>query len=410
MRVRLLIYQTMLYRELLFDELTERRDDFVDFAATQAGEIDEYLTVLTSLAGNPSAIRSILAADSPGSIPSDELLANNGFRVPFEHSWSNHEESRKWALEVLNNRTTFAADGSQIYVQKETSLPVGAVQIGWFENPHSGNKDYEKRASFELLSPKALLENQEEPLNPETRVGERRFHAEVERAKAFIDKHRGWREKGERMPLAFFDGTLLVSFSLPQTKLQQSFLDVMLDLVNFSKDCVVPIVGYIDRSFARDFIALVEYLKPEFDSTTLYDVPLISTSTKSEGRLLNRWGERTSFCYAKRKGLEMFAGAENEMPLVGFSYLQTSGDAGPARLDVPSWIYEEGFLDEVFDVIRAECVIGLGYPYPLETADATALISNRDREVFIAALREFSDREGLDFSVSRKNASKARRR
>jgi hypothetical protein len=55
-------------------------------------------------------------------------------------------------------------------------------------------------------------------------------------------------------------------------------------------------------------------------------------------------------------------------------------------------------------------VIGLGYPYALETADATALISNRDREVFIAALSDFAQREGLDFSVSRKNASKARRR
>ncbi len=97
-------------------------------------------------------------------------------------------------------------------------------------------------------------------------------------------------------------------------------------------------------------------------------------------------------------------------PLIGFCYLQTTSDAGPARLDIPSWIFDAGFLDEVIDVVRAECVIGLGYPYALETADATALISRNDRDVFVSALGEFAGREGLEFSVSRKNASKARRR
>ena len=82
----------------------------------------------------------------------------------------------------------------------------------------------------------------------------------------------------------------------------------------------------------------------------------------------------------------------------------------PARIDVPSWIYEEGFLNEVLDTIRAECVIGLGYPYALETADSTAVITSRDREIFLGALQEFANREKLNFSVSRKSTSKGRRR
>jgi hypothetical protein len=55
-------------------------------------------------------------------------------------------------------------------------------------------------------------------------------------------------------------------------------------------------------------------------------------------------------------------------------------------------------------------VIGLGYPYALEAADATAVITMRDREVFLGALQEFASREKLNFSVSRKSASKGRRR
>ncbi len=54
--------------------------------------------------------------------------------------------------------------------------------------------------------------------------------------------------------------------------------------------------------------------------------------------------------------------------------------------------------------------IGLGYPYALETADQTAVITMRDREIFLRALQDFARREKLNFNVSRKAASKGRRR
>ncbi len=122
------------------------------------------------------------------------------------------------------------------------------------------------------------------------------------------------------------------------------------------------------------------------------------------------WGDRTCFCYSKRRGLSAFIETETDKSIVGFTYLQTTSEGAPARLDIPSWVYEAELLDEVLDVVRAECVIGLGYPYALETADATAVITMRDREVFLAALQDFASREKLNFSVSRKSASKGRRR
>ena len=404
------LFCEMLYRELLSKALIERRKDFADFAAIQTADIDAFLAELNALRDHPRKLEMIAAAAAPGAVPSAELAQNKGFAVAFGEYWSNHEEARDWAAEVLAKRTTFAADGSQLYVQKETSLPVGAVQVGWFENPHDPEKPYVKDVSFELLTPKALLEDQDEPLNPETRVGERRFHAEVERVAQFLDEKKDWKKRGERMPLAFFDGTLLVSFSLPQTSLQQSFLDAMRALVEKSRETGVPLVGFIDRSFAKDVVAMIGFLKPDIEETTLYDATLLSSETSNNSKILGNWGDRTIFCGAKRKGLEMFNDPATGTATVGFSYLQVTGDSVPARLDIPVWVFEEGLLDEVIDVVRAECVVGLGYPYALETADAAALISNRDREVFIAALRDFASREGLDFEVSRKSASKARRR
>lgn len=402
----------MLYRELLTSELHNQREDFQRYALEQSTDLEFYFENLKKLEReNFSELEAnLFEHGNAGAIPADELEFHRSFTFPFGEKWKNHEQARKWANEILQNRTTFAADGSQIYAEKDTSLPVGAIQIGWFENPHSVEKSYEKNVTFRILSPKELLEDLAEPRNPETRVGEKRFHAEVEKVADFLNKHRGWRERGERMPLAFFDNTLLVSFSLPQTDLQESFLKAVLNLINLSKETKVPVIGYVDRSFSRDLIHLLDAYsgKTNDDKKTLYDATILHAEIKNNAPVLKNWGDRTCFCFSRRKGLNMFY-TETES-LVGFVYLQTTADSTPARLDIPAWIYEENLLNEVLDTVRAECVIGLGYPYALETADQTAVITMRDREIFLGALQEFASREKLNFNVSRKNASKGRRR
>ena len=403
----------MLYRELLTTELDKQRDDFRRFSQSQASDLKEYLHKLEQLNQTPySEIQKRLTDKNAGAIPSDELDRLKSFSVSFVESWANHETARVWANEILKNRTTFAADGSQLFSEREVSLPVGAIQIGWFENPHDATQRYEKSAYFEILSPEVLLQQQEEPINPETRVGERRFHAEVEKAGEFLRKKKGWRERGEKMPVAFFDGTLLVSFSLPQTDLQETFIKRMVGLVKLSRETEVPIVGYVDRSYARDLMNLLDTLDNAQTSNqqTLYDANILHALTTDFSQTLTNWGDRTCFCFSKRKGLSAFLDEETGKPLVGFTYLQTTSEGAPARLDVPSWIYEKGFLNEVLDVVRAECVIGLGYPYALETADQIAVITMHDREIFLRALQDFAMREKLNFNVSRKAASKGRRR
>jgi NurA domain len=404
----------MLHNELLNSELRAKREDFSDFAEVQASDIAELLKGLKNLEAADARLVSDRLADTenPGSVPSEELFTESGFVRCFSEEWKNHENARDWATRILAKRTTFAADGSQVYLEKETSLPVGAVQIGWFENPHDSEKNYEKNSSFELLTPKRLLENQEEPLNPETRVGEIRFQAEAERVADFLKKKKGWKDRGERMPLAFYDGTLLAAFPQRQTALQMRNLEKMVELVIHSKKCRVPLVGYVDRGFSKDLVTMIGSIEPvpiEIRSN-VYDTTLLSAATSNFTRVLDHWGARTVFCFSKRKGLKVFEDKETGRSEVGFAYLQTTSDSGPARLDIPSWVYFDGLIDEVVDVVRAECVVGLGYPYVLETADAAAVLSNSDRSLFIRKLQDFAKTEQLDFSVSRKMASKQRRR
>jgi len=73
-------------------------------------------------------------------------------------------------------------------------------------------------------------------------------------------------------------------------------------------------------------------------------------------------------------------------------------------------VHEAGLVEEVADAVRAECVVGNGYPYAIEAADQAALMTGRDREQFLRVVQDFAAEHRLDFHVSRKALSKGRRR
>jgi hypothetical protein len=96
---------------------------------------------------------------------------------------------------------------------------------------------------------------------------------------------------------------------------------------------------------------------------------------------------------------------------VCFTYLKTTAGGAPTRLEFPRWLAEdEAELERVLNLVRAECIVGNGYPYALETADAVAVISLQDRERFYAAFQQFAEKEGLTLRYSRKALSKRARR
>lgn len=402
----------MPFHEFVNKELENKLAEFRGHRDKVSKSANVLLAALSRLAVTPceEICSRFENAENIGAFPSSEIETSRSFVFLFGTSWPNHERARSWAAEILDDRTTFAADGSQIYAGKETSVPVAMIRIGGFENPHNPGKTHEKSSRVEILSPADLFRDQEEPMNPDVRVEQRRYLGEIAAVGEFLRKKKGWQSRGERLPLAFFDNPLLVPFS--QKGLQKSLLEATVKIVALSRETEVPLVGYVDRSFSRDLITMLSAFDPSVDASeaSVYDSWLLSASAAARPPVLNSWGDRTCYCYSKRRGLNAFNDAATGRSTVGFAYLQTTAASPPARLDIPAWVYEQGLLNELVDVVRAECVVGLGYPYPLETADQTAVISGRDREVFFRALQEFANREKLDFSVARKDTSKARRR
>jgi len=403
----------MLYRSRLITELQDKREEFATFEQTLRGDVREAASRLRGLASEgAAAVREGVEA-ARASYPSAELDEAGGVAVGFERAWRSHEEARGWAASVLRGRVTFAADGSQIYPGREVSLPVAAVQVASFENPHTPDGSYTKEAHFKVITPGELLAGDRAYESPEQVVGARRFELEAKTICDFLERSRGWRARGERVPVAFLDGTLLISSRRKGAEVlfSKQYAAALAELISLSRESEVPVVGFIDHSFAPDMRDALEALDPAFNRTSVYDAQILRAPA-ADGRppALAAWGDRTVFWHCRRQNLADTFYDERGEPLVGFVYLQTTAAGHPARVDVPAWVYEAGLLEEVMDAVRAECVVGNGYPYAIETADAAAAMTGRDREQFLRVMQDFADQHRFDFRISRKPTSKVRRR
>jgi hypothetical protein len=405
----------MLYRTHVISALEKTREDFARFERSLRGEVGELAARLFALAGRTSeeVRRESGAVAKRLTYPSDELDRAAAAAHPIRETWRSHEEARRWALETLRDRVTFAADGSQIFPGREASLPVAAVQVASFENPHTPEGRYTKDVQFEVLTPEQLLARAGDYESPEQVVSLRRFELEARAVCNFLERQRGWRSRGERAPLAFFDNTLLVASLRKGTDrhLSQRMAEALAELIMVSRETEVPVVGYVDHSYAHDVAGLLNALHEDLPESSAYDAQILRARARGTGAPpLAKWGDRTAFFHCQRPNLAEVFFDERGAPLVGFVYLQTTSDGHPARLDIPAWVHEAGLVEEAADAVRAECVVGNGYPYAIETADQAALMTGRDREQFLRVVQDFAAEHRLDFHVSRKALSKGRRR
>jgi len=349
--------------------------------------------------------RRLATVKTPGALPTSEFDAAAGLRVEFPRKWKNHQEAREWAFDALLDHPTFAVDGSQISPDDDFSIPVAAVQVAWFENRHTIDGRYVKDARFEVLTPEDLtVEFGDDRVISEQQVNLRRFELEIESLCASM-KNLG---DSSNLAVAFFDSSLVISFAdRLQGEAQERHVRAMLELLRVSEKTGVPVVGYVDGSRARDLVHMVASLFKLNDAQKIHDAWLAGS------RLA--WGERTPMFVCARGGadrkqqgiLEKF---EEYRRGVGFVYLKTSAAAPPARLEIPLWVLDRGLLDQVIDLVIAEVIVGNGYPYVIQSADAAAVINSRDREAFHAIFQRFAVEQRIDLRISQKTSSKSRRR
>lgn len=389
----------MLHPEKVHTALAAKQNHFAGAQKAISAELEAFQTALKKLAAlDPEACDEQLAGvERPGARPTSEFGQAEGLTIPFAPRWANHAQARSWARRILEGVATFAVDGSQIPPTKDLSIPVALIQIGWFENPHLPGGEYIKDVAVEVLSPIDLAESF---LNASELGGAvvnlRRFKMEVERIVEYLHQNADTNPS----PLALLDGTLIVSFAgLMQETEQEAYTNAVIQMIESSEATHVPLAGFVDSSSAHDLVDLIGHLTSTRRSSQITDATLLQN--------LMGWGDRSQiFICARDDNLH----AHDYYESVCFCYLKTTADLPPARVEFPRWVFESGDHERLLDLVRAECIVGTGYPYALETADAVAVIDLQDRERFYRLLQRFTSEGGYPLRFTRKSISKRGRR
>lgn len=316
--------------------------------------------------------------------------------VPGQRDWGTREESLVWVREQLSGVTTFAVDGSQIFPSKDVSMPIALVQIGWFENRHTEDGWYQKDIALDVLTPEDLkTERSGEPVDRQVNI--RRFQMETQRLVRYMETC-----PCPEKTLVLFDGSLVVTFADAfDPESQRAYVDAAVALLEASQTYRVPLVGYVDTSFARDLTTMLHHYEPQLKPVeAIHDAQVV-------GKLMN-WGDRTPLQRCDRDGILSQYGDQQDQII--FTYLQATRDRPPARLEMPRWVWEAGLSEAVINWVKAEVIVGGGYPYAIETADQTAVLQAPDRQLFYRILQEWAARESLNVRFSKKLTSKLRRR
>lgn len=388
----------------LLEALTDKGDEFIHYQKRKEEEQELLKQQFHKFSGTPpERIYHILSKETwPGARPTYEWEEAGSLVLPFDQEFSHHQEAREWSRGILENQAVFAADGSQLLPTKDLSLPVALVQVGSFYNPHSLEKDFAKELKTKVLGPEELLASgSEEKIFHEQYISLKRYQMESQCIQEFCLN----KERASRDSLAFFDGSLLISFAEILMDLHRNeYLNSVMDLLDASIRMEVPLVGYVDTSAARDLIRMFSLFS--FDSSLAHHDGIRDTDITNV--ILPNWGDRTIAFHLLRPGI---LGQYNNIGGgLGFFYMRTSMSRPPARIEFPMWILEAGLLDKVVDIIRAELVIGNGYPYAIETADQIAWFSPQDRAKFGRVLHHFLEQREISLHNSTKRQSKDRRR
>jgi len=397
----------MILRDKILIQFHGKQDEFRNFDDSLRDEAKVYREKLEELAQLSSAeLRVRLEGnETPGALPTEEFDAAPNLCLPFPHCWNNHAEARAWACETLLGHTTCAVDGSQIPPYAGFSIPVAAVQVAWFENHHAREGNYVKDAEISILTPEELRVEAVGD-RADQKINAKRFECEVGKLCQLIEKLAS--EPQAQLPVALFDSSLVISFAdRLQEPMRERHINAMLKLLQCAEQSGIPLVGYVDSSDARDLTRMIGNCFGLAEAHEVHDAELVNP--------LLKWGDRTPLFQCKRGSADMNRTSvlevfESQQQSIGFVYMKTGGQTPPARLEIPMWIYERGLLDQVVDIVRAEVVVGNGYPYVIEAADAAAVITPRDREIFYALFQQFAKEQGIELRVSQKAASKARRR
>ncbi|MEW5821407.1 MAG: DNA double-strand break repair nuclease NurA [Cyanobacteriota bacterium] len=384
--------------------LEKKKNEFISCKETCSDELlmlRERLEQLDEIKYS-ELVWQLAEADNPGAIPTKEWDETEGMAIKFNDKFNNHTEARTWAKKNIFDEITFAVDGSQILPSKDFSPPVAAVQVAKYENFHNNDGLYTKDIDFEIISSKELIAEDIKFISKEDYVNFKRVEFELNTLIDYIKTS----SINNLRPIVFLDGSLIFTFITAEGAtsgniLYTGYIEKICELLDTAEDCKIPLIGFIDTSNAHDIVDMLKVCFYEITGNISVADPQILNTYLS-------WGDRTPVFKCDRPGvLKQYKKHKDK---IYFTYLKTNKNF-PARLEFQQWLFEDNELfEKIMNIVRSEIIIGNGYIYSIESADASAVITTNDKKQFYKIFSEFAIKNNLLTNVSQKSLSKGKRR
>ncbi len=322
-----------------------------------------------------------------------KLLEPGKLIHPFPFNWKNRHDAIEWVDSVLSGVAVGAVDGSQIYSDKNYEIPLAVIQTSQILNRHTNDSDYKENTEAEIITPDEFEDASVYSFGSEY-VDARRFALECDSIVQLMKEH--------DKPCVMLDGALILShINVLNRNIRDVYVRAVNKLLEASEKTRAPVIGFIDTTMPRDITLMMHFLfglkKGKLSDTYLFSHLL--------------WGERTAAFLCDRddrRGDEARSVLDNYGKFrdqIAFFYMRVSNGL-PARVEFPAWMYKEGMVDKIADIIRAECVIRGNYPDILMRAHEAAVIKMNEHDLFYGMLDNFCKAHGITIYKSAKNFHK----
>ena len=281
----------------------------------------------------------------------------------FPEKIASGKDAKDYAFSVLKDKTVCSADGSQLYCGKFINIPLVIIQTAYFLNNHNG--EYEKKVFTNLH-----ILDEDEYLR-ESKIGFLRFRKEADTFINLMEKNR----------FLIFDGSLIVSFATQfSDELKKGYIGCVNDLLEKAKEKACVIFGYIDTSYAKEIV-------DELSGVNIQDALLFKLN----------YGERSSLFISYRDVTKEYKYK------VGFFYGRANSNR-LVRVEIPEFCFNK--VDEIWQVVLAQCIINKGYPYVIDRSHEACVITEKDKKRFFKLLCRTTLSEDMNLEFSKKTISK----
>lgn len=348
--------------------LDEKRGEIKAAVSNRIKElVDLYIAMSrVGLRSSAELIKLIDKEHYKGPLPTTDFDDHGTFCITAPQRWTSYYEANQWAAPILSQANLYAIAGSHRRIETKRLVPLGLMKFASMVYQGDGKDRYTTKeivgevVSFDESITRKLSSNNLLEQHLKLRQFERTMTKLVEYIHSISDT--------DSKPICLFE---FPSFNQFPDDDQQVLAHAIRGVFDASCECSVPVVGCQQSPSENDLVQFIAHLAKLKVVYPIYDVLILEADDM-------RWGERTPIFVKDWHSLAS-----------GFVYLRTAMNIFPIRLNFPLWMIEQELVEQVVNVVLADCIMASGHFRLLNTAQIASQFRSTNLRKIRTMLEDF---------------------